>query len=211
MRLYVTRHGQTIWNQEHRYQGQGDSPLTGEGERQAQLFGDRLATVPLDAAYSSDQQRAWCTAEIAVAGRPLSVTRDPCWRERAYGEWEGMTRPEIAARYPEQWRQHFEDRAGSKPPGGESLRAVQQRIVAGLATLRERHAGENVLLVTHGGALWVLACTVCGDDLATSQRPHLANCGLSVLHWTASVLTIECWDDVAHLPASGDDSPGGVK
>ena len=205
MRLYITRHGQTIWNLERRYQGQGDSPLTEGGERQARLLAGRLDAVPLDAVYSSDQRRAWRTAEMAIAGRALAVTHDPAWRERAYGDWEGMTRPEIAERFPEQWRVHRADRAGSKPPGGESLLEVQQRVLAALAALRERHAHQNVLVVTHGGTLWVLACTLHGDDLATSQRPYLANCGLSVLHWAAGEVVVECWDDVAHLP-TGDDA-----
>lgn len=207
LRLYITRHGQTVWNLEHRYQGQGDSPLTEEGERQAARLAGRLTAVPLDAVYSSDQRRAWRTAQVVTSGRALDVVQDPAWRERAYGDWEGMTRPDIAARFPDQWRAHAEDRAGSKPPGGENLREVQQRVVTALAALRERHAGQQVLVVTHGGTLWVLACTLHGDDLATSQRPYLANCGLSVLQWTAGGVSIECWDDVAHL--SGDVSDRG--
>lgn len=199
VRLYITRHGQTVWNLEHRYQGHRDSPLTADGEDQARLLAQRLADVDLTAVYSSDLRRAWRTAEMAVAGRGLDVTRDAAWRERAYGEWEGLTRHTIAERYPDLWRRRELDRAGLKPPGGESLLDVQRRLVAALEALGHRHAGAPVLVVTHGGSLWVLACTLGGDDLATSERPYLANCSLSIVEWGKSGPTVECWNDTDHL------------
>ena len=199
VRLYITRHGQTVWNLEHRYQGHSDSPLTPGGEAQARLLSRRLSSIHLAAVYSSDLQRACRTADLAVAGRGLNVIRDPAWRERAYGEWEGLTQQTIADRYPDLWRRRELDRARLKPPGGESLLDVQQRLVAGIAALHQRHEGSPVLVVTHGGSLWVLACTLCGDDLATSQRPHLTNCGLSIIEWGPAGPIVECWDDVSHL------------
>ncbi len=202
MRLYITRHGETVWNLEHRYQGHGDSALTETGERQAGALAARLAPVPLDTVYSSDLRRAWRTADLIVGGRGLPVTRDPAWRERDYGAWEGLTCAEIAARNPEQWQCRAEDRARYRPPGGESLVDVQRRIAGALVTLRRRHAGETALLVTHGGTLWVLANMLAGDDLATSRQPYLANCGLSCVRWDGEEQVIECWDDTAHLSPS---------
>ena len=201
MRLLITRHGQTLWNLERRYQGQSDSELTDEGVRQARLLGRRLADERVDAVYASDLRRAWRTAELAIGGRGLAVARDPAWREKGYGAWEGLTRAEVAARYPEQWQYYGFDRANVAPPGGESLRDVQRRVVAALAALQQWHRDDAVLVVTHAVPLWVLACTLHGDDLATSQRPHLTNCSLSCVRWDdgESVPAIECWDDNAHL------------
>lgn len=205
MRLFITRHGETVWNLEHRYQGHGDSALTEAGERQARALAARLAGEQLDAVYSSDLGRAQRTAELIVAGRELPVVRDSAWRERAYGAWEGLTRSEIAVRDPERWERREADRAGFAPPGGESLREVQRRVTGALDMLRWRHEGEAVLVVTHGGALWVLACTLAGEDLAASRRPYLANCGLSRVHWDPAGRVIECcWDDTAHLTPHRD-------
>ena len=201
MRLLITRHGQTLWNLERRYQGQSDSELTEEGVRQARLLRRRLTDERIDAVYCSDLRRAWRTAELAIGDRGLAVVRDSAWREKAYGVWEGLTRAEVAARYPEQWQPRDTDRASAAPPGGESLRDVQRRVVAAISALRQRHRDDTVLVVTHAVPLRVLACTLHDDDLATSQRPHLTNCSLSCVRWRDGELApaIECWDDNTHL------------
>ena len=199
MRLFFARHGQTEWNLAGRHQGQRDSPLTAAGERQARLLAARLAAEPLDAAYSSDLGRARRTAELILGGRPLPLIADPAWRELSYGAWEGLTGEEIAARYPEAWARRQADRLRVAPPGGETLLALERRVAGALDRLAQRHAGQQVLVVTHGGALWALACRLHGDDLATTPRAGPGNCSLSVLRWTSAGPDIECWNDVAHL------------
>lgn len=197
MRLLIARHGQTDWNLARRYQGQSDSHLTALGEVQARLLGERLASEPLDAAYASDLERAWRTAEIALAGRGMPVARDPAWRELSYGAWEGLTRAEIAARDPELWRQRTESRLNVAPPGGETMHALSMRVLAAVARLRARHAGERVLVVTHSGPLHALICAQEGRDLGDFVTSH--NGALSCVCWEGEVCAVEFWDDVAHL------------
>lgn len=204
MRLLITRHGQTVWNLEHRYQGQGDSELTLEGAHQAQSLAGRLRGEAIDAIYSSDLRRAWRTADILRAERPLTIIRDPLWREKGYGAWEGLTREEIRQRFPDQWARRRADPANFAPPNGESLRDVQRRVITALDSLCRKHPDESVLVVTHAGTLWVLGCTLFGEDLSASKRPHLGNCSLSCLRLdgNGSAPTTECWDDMSHLSAS---------
>jgi probable phosphoglycerate mutase len=197
VRLLIARHGQTDWNLARRYQGQSDSHLTALGEAQARLLGERLAREPIDAAYASDLERAWRTAEIALAGRAIPIRRDPAWRELCYGAWEGLTRAEIAARDPERYRRRTEDRLNVAPPGGETMRELSARVRAAVERLRARHAGERVLVITHSGPLHALICALEGRDLGAFVTSH--NCALSCFRWEGAVGAVEFWDDAAHL------------
>ena len=77
LRLFLIRHGETIWNQNHRYQGHTDVPLSKTGEWQAGLVAKRLKDEPLDAVFSSDLSRARVTAEIIAREHGLTVTSLP--------------------------------------------------------------------------------------------------------------------------------------
>ena len=136
------RHGETDWNRELRLQGNSDTMLNATGRAQALELARELAEVPLDAVYSSDLGRARETAEIVVAGRRLDVRLDPGLRERSFGSWEGLTRSEIAERFPD--LEHHD---------GETDDEVRTRVLAAVDRIVAAHPGEDVLVVSHGGAL----------------------------------------------------------
>jgi broad specificity phosphatase PhoE/RimJ/RimL family protein N-acetyltransferase len=198
VRLLLARHGETTWNLERRYQGHGDSPLSALGEEQARGLSAGLAGERLDAIYASDLERAWRTAEVVAGRHDLGVVRDPSWRELAYGAWEGLTREEIAVRFPEEWARRQADPAHATPPGGESRFALQRRAVAAVERVRARHAGQTVLVVTHSGLLMALGAWLHGVDLGAGVRPRSSHCGLSSVRWTEDGPAIDFWDDVAH-------------
>ena len=199
MRLWLSRHGQTEWNVERRYQGYGDSGLTVKGQQEARCLGQRLAATPIDMVYTSDLERAWRTAELAMAGRNIPIVRDSAWREVQYGAWEGLTRAEVKARYPALWRQRVTDKAAVTPPGGESLLQLQQRVLSALTALWRAHSQQSVLVVTHSGPLFVLACWLRAMDLNQLARVRTTNCGLSAVQWESAEPILEFWDDVSHL------------
>ena len=86
------RHGQTMWNVEHRFQGQTDIPLDETGEAQAEYAARRLATLRPDAIFSSDLIRAASTAAPLARLTGVPVTLDKELRERFGGDWEGLNR-----------------------------------------------------------------------------------------------------------------------
>ncbi len=204
MRLFITRHGQTTWNLEHCFQGQGDSPLTVAGERQARLLALRLAEEQIDVVVCSDLRRAWRSAEIIVGARDVPIVRDCAWRESSYGAWEGLTRGEIEARDPDLLRRRTADRVNIAPPGGENLRALGHRVVGALDAVHRNYVEQTVLVVTHAGPLIVLACYLNGLELGTWQGESPANCGLSCVRWEGSTHQIEFWDDARHLTERDD-------
>jgi broad specificity phosphatase PhoE len=151
-RLFLVRHGETDWNAAGRWQGQTDVPLNATGRAQALAVAARLRAEGVRAIATSDLSRARGTAAIVGDALGLEVALvDAALRERAYGEWEGLTRAECAARFPEAWARHVAD-PRTPPPGGESTDALLARVVPAIARAAERLVAP-ALLVTHGGVM----------------------------------------------------------
>lgn len=143
-RLSLVRHGQTDWNLARRIQGSTDVPLNSTGRAQADATGRALATGDWDAIFTSPLSRASETASIIATHVSLGApTPLDGMAERRYGEAEGLTGPEILARWPE----------GTPVPGRESREAVVERALPTLVELAERHDGESLIVVSHGGVI----------------------------------------------------------
>ena len=105
VRLLLVRHGETVWNQENRWQGQADTALSQIGYRQARQLGRQLSNAnrPIDAIYTSDLCRARETA--AILGKTIDVTpvETMAWREMDIGSWSGLTTAEVVERHGDEW------------------------------------------------------------------------------------------------------------
>jgi broad specificity phosphatase PhoE len=152
--LLLARHGETDWNREFRIQGSSDTELNETGRAQARALADELAGERIDAVYASDLRRARETAEIVAARRGLIVRVDPDLRERSFGSWEGLTRAEIDARFPD--LEHHD---------GETDAEVRARVLAAVDRIVREHPGEEVLVVSHGGALNALWHHALGERI----------------------------------------------
>src|SRR5581483_2208896 len=97
--LLLSRHGETDWNREGRWQGWADPPLNEVGREQARALAETLRTTAFDAVYSSDLRRAHETARIVAAPHGVAVVTGPGLREIDVGSWSGLTRAEIEARF----------------------------------------------------------------------------------------------------------------
>jgi probable phosphoglycerate mutase len=155
--LLLVRHGETDWNAEGKLQGHTDRPLNDYGRRQAQALADKLAGESIDAVYASDLSRARETAEILGAKLGLPVVVDPDLREKNWGNWEGLTSDE---------RLHIEFE-------GETSEAHRDRTLSAVQRIVERHPGERVVVVTHGGSLRRIQAAVSGFAL-----PVIENCAV---------------------------------
>jgi probable phosphoglycerate mutase len=196
-RLLLWRHGRTEWNATGRFQGQLDPPLDEEGRRQAALAAPHLVATGLlregTVVVSSDLSRAADTAATltALLGVPLRV--DARLREHGMGSWEGLTRDEVADRYPEQ----FADWMAGRPVrgrGGEEPAAVAERAVAALADLPP---APVAVVVTHGGTAGRLVERLLGID-ADHRRVFgpLGNCA-----WSELALHGDRWRLIRHNSA----------
>lgn len=167
-RVFLVRHGETEWNLTRRAQGHADVPLNEAGRRQARHVAEELFDANFAAVYSSDLSRAYDTAWAIAESHGLGVVADPTWREIDQGEWEGLGNDEIKRRWPALWDP--EKRWSEPRPGGESPGEVLERALGGLARIAERHPGEHVVVVTHGGVIRWLTAHATGAGLAGSGR-----------------------------------------
>ncbi|HUG38616.1 MAG TPA: histidine phosphatase family protein [Candidatus Limnocylindrales bacterium] len=175
-RLLLARHGQSLSNALHRFQGAQDVALSDLGERQANALGAALRHRTLAAVYSSPLARARRTAEIAASHFGGTVAFRDDLRELSLGEWEGCTVDEIKKRPGDPYAQWVRDPLGCPPPGGEPLAAVQQRVVGVLDEICAAHPdGETVLVVCHGGVISAYLAHCFGLPLSAIWRVALAN------------------------------------
>lgn len=179
--VVLWRHGRTAWNAVHRLQGSTDIALDDVGRWQigqaAQALSERH--VP-DRIVTSDLERAVDTAQALADLSGLPVDRDPRLRERHFGEWEGLTGDEIAARWPEQYETW---RGGHDPhrEGAETRQEVADRVAAAIADHASRTAtGGTLVVVSHGAALTLGLVTLLGLDPASWRGVF----GLHNAHWS---------------------------
>jgi bisphosphoglycerate-dependent phosphoglycerate mutase family 1 len=184
-RLLIVRHGESEWNREGRWQGWVDVALTPRGEAQARA---RAALLHADghrfaAVHCSDLVRAARTAALmsqafdGPAARPA-----PALRERFGGEWQGLDRDEITAKWPTEraaWRRG--ELAG--PPGGETDAQVLDRVRAELVAIDSSAPDGPVLVVTHHGVLRQLT-TWAG----VVERGSISNLGGRWFDWDGATL-----------------------
>ncbi|MBL8513023.1 MAG: histidine phosphatase family protein, partial [Betaproteobacteria bacterium] len=181
-------------------QGHLDSALTEEGIAQAIACGERLKGETIDAFYCSDMGRARHTARLIGAPLGLAADSNDSLRERAYGEGEGLTYAEIDARFPEAFSRERAVDEHYAISGGESKRVFHERIVAALTGLADRHAGQTVLVVTHGGVLGVVHRWIHGEPIASPHKIAIPNVAINRIVREQDAWRITVWGDVAHLP-----------
>ncbi len=179
-RILFIRHGETAYNAEGRLQGQKDIPLNGKGREQAAAVGRMLAKTMRDdvlalearsAFYASPLVRTRETLEIArtIMGlEPQRYTTDAGLMELTFGEWEGLTWPEVEARDAAGAGQREKDKWRFVPPGGESYAELAERIAAWLG----RHEGD-LFLASHGGVARVLMYLLAGLDADTAASANI--------------------------------------
>lgn len=180
-RVYLVRHGETLWNHAMRYQGHADIPLNEKGYAQARAVARRLSSERIDAVYSSDLQRARATAEIIAAVHGLQVQVDSSLREINFGAWEGLTRDEIRLRFPEIAQEWWSNPVNTRLPGGETLAEVAERAVRFLLDVARRHPGGTVVVASHGGTIRAAIGSLIRMDLNEYWRLRQDNAALNLL------------------------------
>ncbi|MEP6969315.1 MAG: histidine phosphatase family protein [Betaproteobacteria bacterium] len=200
-RIVAVRHGETDWNASARIQGQRDIPLNTKGRWQAERAAQSLlaAGEPLAAIYSSDLARAHATAHAIAVAHGMEVISDVRLRERGFGEYEGRTFDELEQRWPldtARWRARD---ATWAPPGGESLQLLGERVLAVTNALAQRHVGEQIVLVAHGGVLDMLYRIATRQGVDAQRSWALGNASINRLLWTPQGLSMVGWSDTRHL------------
>ncbi len=163
-RLYLVRHGATQLTAEDRFAGAVGVELSAEGRRQAAKLGERLRQEGMTAVYSSPLSRAVETAQIVAGSCGLALETRDGLREIGHGHWEGLTRAEVEAQFPDEYAAWEEDPFTLAPEGGESGVAVLARALPVVREVVTRHPGERVLVVSHKATLRLVLSSLLGFD-----------------------------------------------
>ncbi|MCS6790753.1 MAG: histidine phosphatase family protein [Bacteroidia bacterium] len=161
--------------------GQSRNPsLSEEGRKQAQRWQAVLSSIPFQVVVSSPAARAQETAEIIRAPSVPLLTL-PEFHEINWGSWEGYARSEAEPLLAEQRRRWTAGDSGWKPPHGESLQEIIDRITTGLAQIITSYQTGSLLIVSHGGLLRVILCYLLGYPWAETHRFYHQEAQLSWL------------------------------
>ena len=206
--LFIIRHGETEWNRLGKYQGHADSPLTDRGRAQARAAAKAIAGEAFDAFYASDLGRAAKTAEILAEALGRRFIADKRLREQHYGLMQGHGRARAEELDPGFFESLAEGNPDYAPRGGESRRQRHERAIGALSEIAARHAGQSVLVVTHGGVVDSLFRETLGIPLEIPRHYSLYNAALNKFSWSGGTWSLLLWGDVSHLDAAETTDAG---
>jgi probable phosphoglycerate mutase len=166
--LCIARHGETDWNKSGILQGWFDIPINDLGRNQAHALAAHLANSQFDAIWSSPLARARETADIVAS--TLQLPPPACHdglKEKHFGAIQGIPKSELAELNPALLEQILRRNPAAEFVGGEGLDEFVDRVLAALEEIGARHAGERVLVVTHGWVMDVVTRHIHGHSRST--------------------------------------------
>ena len=177
-RIIFVRHGETAYNAENRLQGQRDIPLRGRGRDQARAVGLALSARIGDEIHRLEAAQGFVASPLARARETMELARgamglppkgfriEAALKEIAFGDWEGLTWPEVEARDPRAVKARRADKWDFVPPHGESYAMLANRVRPFLAAL-----AADAFVVSHTGvarAFMTLLAGVPGEAAANA-------------------------------------------
>ena len=199
LRLFAVRHGETAWSRERRFAGALDVPLAQEGLRQCEAVAAALGGKPVAAVYASPLERARASAEVIAKPHRLEARIEPDFREMAFGEWEGLTRDDVAARFPEAYERWRTAPHRLVLPGGERLTDVALRVKNAVDKLLGTHAGETVVLVSHAVVLRLIVLRALGLGPERLWTVDASPAGITEIEYEPGWATIHRMNTLSHL------------
>jgi alpha-ribazole phosphatase len=191
-RLVLVRHAETEEYARGRCYGRLDVGLSAEGRRSSEELGRALAATSLAAVYSSPLSRSLDTARAIAAAQELEPGIEDRLREIDFGELEGLTYDEIRQGRAELYRVWMERPTQVVFPGGEGFADLRDRALAGIGAIRERHEGEAVVVIAHGGVVRVVLREVLELSDPAIFRLGLDFGGVTVVDWLDGAPVVRC-------------------
>ena len=199
IKLYITRHGETVWNTEKKMQGSMDSPLTPKGVHNARSLGKGLHTVDFTAILSSPSGRTAHTAKIIKGERDIPIVYDDNLKEINMGEWEGKSLSSIKASYPAEFDAFWNNPSLYTAVGGETFAQVRERAVHVLNRIKNEHQSGTILVITHSVVIKCLFSIFKNTPLDQIwDPPFIHDTSLTVVEMNDSGHKIVLAGDLSH-------------
>ena len=200
MKIFLLRHGESVWNKENRVQGRGDPGLSDEGKRQAKAAGKRLKREKIDIIYSSGLKRCAQTARMVASQTGAKIKFDPDIQEIILGAWQGKTIDEVKRLYPGSYAAWLKAPSKAGIPGWEGIPKFTKRVSRAMGSILKTRPADNICVVTHWGVIAAhLAKTLEADFDHIFQRVRVDNCGLTEIYYMNRGVIIQCINDTRHL------------
>lgn len=202
MKIYIVRHGETIWNKEGKMQGQLDSDLSEEGIMQAEKLSLRLKDLEFEKIYSSNSGRAIKTAKILIANKDQEIIKSDLIKEIHMGIWQGMDKKDVLEKYQKNnynfWNEP--DKYDFSKIQGESFESLKERTNRFMESLIENHKTGNILVVSHGVTIKAIMNNVEKKKIKDFWKgSFILNTSLSILSINEKKYEIDLISDVSHL------------
>lgn len=200
--IYLTRHGETLWNRENRLQGWMDSELTEIGINNANKLGERLKEIDFRAIYTSPSERALKTAQQVNSVRDIPIFTEPDLKEIYFGEWEGKTKEEIEINFKKEYFDFWNspNLYNHEPHKGESLTDFKNRVEKAVKGIMAKHPDGNVLMVSHAVVIRAIMSFIMNIPTEKMwEPPFIHGTSLSVFHWNGQKFDIRMLGDISHL------------
>ncbi|MFZ5352580.1 MAG: histidine phosphatase family protein [Bacillota bacterium] len=208
MRIYLTRHGQTVMNTQHIMQGWKDSPLTEKGIFNAKALARHLRNVKFHEVYSSTSGRALHTAELISGFDRGGIRAVDELKEIFLGEWEGRAWEEVEKEYPEEYRHFWKSPHLYKRNDAESFYDVQKRAIKLIKGLIRQNSctDNNLLLVSHTVTVkTIMAYFEEREFERLWEPPYIHDTSLSVIEIDSRGHEILLHGDISHLEAENNE------
>ena len=210
--LIFVRHGESDANGKGMFAGHLDIALSERGLQQAELTAGWIKDkYCVDAIYSSDLQRAFCTALPIGRCCGLEVVKTPHLREIFAGQWQGMSFDDLQTQYSESYGVWLKDIGRAHPVGGESVMALSERIWECVQTIAHAEQGKTVVIVTHATPIRSLLCRLKRLELEQMKDVSwVSNTSLTIVRVKDEQWLLEEIGNDAHLSGLRTQFPANV-
>ncbi|MDF2677281.1 MAG: phosphoglycerate mutase family protein [Bacillota bacterium] len=199
--IYFTRHGETEWNKQCRFQGSKNSELTEKGILAAELLAERIEDIDLDIIISSPLKRAYHTAEIVRGSKKVDIIESSGFMEINLGDFEGMLYDEIKINSNELIKKIEADPFNNSYPNGENLMGFYNRVEKTFINIIENYKNKKSLIVAHGGTLKCIESYIRKKQITKDwMKDVVYNCSLScvVIDDNKNIKEV-FYNDIEHL------------
>ncbi|WP_112179187.1 histidine phosphatase family protein [Paraliobacillus zengyii] len=185
--ICLIRHGETDWNLQGRIQGGTDIELNENGVKQAEACKTYFEGADWDLIIASPMKRAKRTAEIINKALNVDLVEMSDFKERTFGEAEGLTLAERNKLFPD-----------GNYPGQESKEDLESRVMAGIGLINKTFPNKKVLLVAHGAVIHAILSVTSGEEIDFTNTKLLNAC-LSNIEYTEDKWHVHNYNQIDHL------------
>ncbi len=188
MRLILARHGET---ENKNYNGITDVALSDNGCFQSEQIKKRLEREKIDKIYCSGLSRT------QIDGLDFEI--EPDLNEINFGLWEGLSFSEVNTRYKNKFAEWMDKKNSFRFPKGETLEDLGKRVSQVIDKIKNKHNGENVVLVCHGGPIRMILCRALNLNLSNFWKIKIDHASISVVEFGEDGQMVTLVNDTCHL------------